>query len=92
MGNIVSLSWQHFRSQYDSKASRRILPIWNRLLHVDVVVQEEFERWIVAGNLGLCMLMDSFSKTQFPLKKSFVFYDMSSLFRIYCYFFCYCFL
>jgi hypothetical protein len=89
--NIVSLSRQHFKSQYYRKASKGILRFWNRLLHVDVVVQKEFECWIAAGNIGLCTLMDFISKTRFPFKTRFVFYDMSSLLRIYCYFFCCCF-
>jgi hypothetical protein len=89
---IVSLSWQHFRSQYDSKARRRILRFWNRLLHVGVVVQKEFECWIAASDTGLCKLMDFISKTRFPFKTIFAFYCMYILFRIYYYyFFCCCF-
>jgi hypothetical protein len=36
---------QHFRFQWDRKASRKILRFRNRLLYVDLFIQEEFERW-----------------------------------------------
>jgi len=76
-----------FRFQYDSKTVEEYyafgISYFSRRSR-----SEGNERWIAVDNAGLCILTGSISKTRFPLKTSFVFYDMSSLFRIYCYFFC----